>query len=265
MKLGHRFVAVALGLACGMTMIAPVGGASQPVVATPLRILVTNDDGVSADGIDALVQGLLGAADVEVTVIAPAEDMSGTGRQTTKGALSVSETTTDSGYPALAVDGFPADTVKYAVKHLDALPDLIMSGINAGSNLGPIIYGSGTVGAVFQARKHGVSAVALSQGDDGAPADYPSGVEAALAWLDEHRADLAARQLGDPVIAETVNIPSCATGEIRGTLRTKVAKVAVRDDTSDCTSTKEVKRRDDVSAFLLGYITVSAVPKLNRR
>jgi 5'-nucleotidase len=254
-------VAVAVGIPLSVLASAPANAGSDAVAAEPLRILVTNDDGVGADGIDALVQGLRGVAGVEVTVIAPAEDMSGTGRQTTKGPLSASETTTKSGYPALAIDGFPADTVKYAVEHLVAKPDLVMSGINAGSNLGPIVYGSGTVGAVMQARKRGISGVALSQGDEGAPADYPSGVQAALEWLSEHRAELASRKPGEPLLIESVNIPSCAVGEIRGTLRTKVAKLAVRDDTSDCTSTKKVKRREDVAAFLLGYITVSAVPK----
>ncbi|MSO78421.1 MAG: survival protein SurE [Acidimicrobiia bacterium] len=265
MKVAPRLVAVALATVLSTAIIAPAGAGPVAVPTAPLRILVTNDDGVSADGIDALVQGLLGVADVEVTVIAPLEDMSGTGTQTTGGTLTAISTTTKSGYPALAIDGFPADTVKYAVSHLDQLPQLVMSGINAGSNLGPIVYGSGTVGAVQEARKRGVPGVALSQGDEGVPANYPAGVEAALVWLDEHLDALVARERGDPLVIESVNIPTCIAGEIRGTLRTKIAKVVIRDDTSDCTSTKAVKKHDDNTAFLLGYITVSALPKPKRR
>ena len=264
MRCGRQLVALAGGVALSLTIVVPAGAGPDPATSEPLHILVTNDDGVSSDGIDALVQGLLGVAGVEVTVIAPLEDMSGTGAQTTSGALRATPTTTKSGYPATAIDGFPADTVKYAVKHLATLPDLVMSGINAGSNRGAITYGSGTVGAVLQARKRGIPAVALSQGDEGVPADYPVGVKAAVAWLDEHRAALASRRAGDPLIIESVNIPTCITGEIRGTRRTKIAKFAVRDDTSDCESTEVVKGRNDIAAFLLGYITVSPVPKSKR-
>ena len=82
----------------------------------PLRVLVSNDDGVRAPGIDALVKALRKLPKVTVTVVAPAANQSGTGGKTTPGALTATRTTTKSGYPAIAVKGFPADSVNYALQ-----------------------------------------------------------------------------------------------------------------------------------------------------
>ena len=84
-------------------------------VATPLRVLVTNDDGVHAPGIDALVQALRALPQVTIIVVAPAVNQSGTGGKTTKGTLKTAPTTTASGYPATAVRGYPADTIRWAI------------------------------------------------------------------------------------------------------------------------------------------------------
>jgi 5'-nucleotidase len=232
------------------------------VTASPLRILVTNDDGVGSEGIDALVQGLRGVADVEITVVAPLEDMSGTGRQISRGRVTATATTTQSGFPATAVDGFPADTVIYAVKRLDLKPDLVMSGINAGANLGAISYGSGTVGAAMEAGLLGIPSVAFSQGDSDASADYASGAVAALTWLEQHRDSIAARRIDSFAIIESVNIPTCTSGVIRGTIRTKLATTAkgALDAVSDCASTLPVRGRSDITAFARGFITVAWVP-----
>ena len=85
----------------------------------------------------------------EVTVVAPATNQSGTGGQTTPGPLTVTDATTASGYPAKAVAGFPADTVIWALDQggVTQKPDLVVSGINFGQNLGPAVAISGTVGA----------------------------------------------------------------------------------------------------------------------
>jgi 5'-nucleotidase len=263
----RRCVALAVGATLAASVVGVISAGALPATGSPLRILVTNDDGVSADGIDALVQGLAGVPDVEVTVIAPAEDKSGTGIQTTRGRLTATPTTTKGGSPALAVDGFPADTVIYALKHLEQKPDLVMSGINAGANLGAITFGSGTVGAAKMAGRRGIPAVALSQGDEDAPPDYASGVEAALTWLDEHRAALSSPGDTDRVLVENVNIPTCTAGAIRGTLRTKTARTAkgAHGAVSDCASTSSVMPKDDITAFTEGYISVAPVPDPKRR
>lgn len=116
----------------------------------PLRILITNDDGVGAPGIDAMVEGLRGDPRNDVTVCAPAEERSSTGDQTTPTPppLQATETTTASGYPATAVDGFPADSVLYALENLyrDSTPHVVLSGINAGQNVGDIKPGGSQIG-----------------------------------------------------------------------------------------------------------------------
>lgn len=131
-----------------------------------LRVLVSNDDGVKAPGIDALVKGLRKLPQVKVTVVAPAENQSGSGGKTTAGTLKATKTTTKSGYPAVAVRGYPADSVNYAlakvVKKFQV--DLVIAGINRGVNLGPLLDLSGTVGAARAAARKGLPALATSQG-----------------------------------------------------------------------------------------------------
>ena len=231
--------------------------------AQVLRILVTNDDGVGADGIDAIVQGLLTLENVEVTVVAPLENQSGTGGSTTDGTLVVTDATTKSGYPAKAVAGFPADTIVWAVDQggIDFVPDLVVSGINLGQNYSAeIIPVSGTVGAARAAAARGIPSVAISQGVAEA-VDFPSGVEAGLEWVGEHIEELLARKDGDQVDSFTnINIPSCAPGtSIRGTVEVPVASLAGSDyNTQDCASTAEAT--SDVTGFQSGFVTISALP-----
>ena len=102
-------------------------------------MLVTNDDGVKAPGIDVLVEALRKLPNVRVTVVAPAENQSGDGRPATPdpASLTTSKTTTASGYPAVAVNGFPADTVLWALGGgVKQRPDLVVSGINSAENVG---------------------------------------------------------------------------------------------------------------------------------
>src|SRR4051794_29333196 len=132
-------VAVALLLLAGCSSSSDGagddGGTSETTTATaavpaePVRILVTNDDGVAAPGIDALVEGLRTLEGVEVTVVAPAENQSGKGGTVTGGVLVASDATTTSGYPAKAVAGTPADTIVWAIdqKGIDFTPDLVLS------------------------------------------------------------------------------------------------------------------------------------------
>jgi 5'-nucleotidase len=262
---GRRAATAALALAASTTVAVATAGAA-PAANAPLRILVTNDDGVGADGINALVQALRGVEGVQVTVIAPADDKSGTGATTTKGPLTATPTTTKSGFPATAVQGFPADTVIYALQHLDQKPDLVMSGINAGANLGAIINGSGTFGAAKTAAQRGLPAVAMSQGDTDVTPDYTSGAAAALAWLAQHRSALtpkAGRKA--PVVLDNVNIPTCATGTIRGTVHTRNAPTAAGaiGAVSNCASTL-TRPKNDIVAFTNGFISVAKVPVSKR-
>src|SRR5690606_18860910 len=129
--------------------------------AETLDILVSNDDGFDAEGIDAVVEALIALPDTNVTVVAPAENQSGSGGNTTPGELTATEEETLSGYPVTAVQGFPADAVNYGLENVvEEPPDLVVTGLNEGQNMGPIIDASGTVGAARAAVAQGIPALA---------------------------------------------------------------------------------------------------------
>ena len=252
-------VAVAVALAaCG-------GGgddddASNDADSDVLRILVTNDDGVTGEGIDALVAGLETLPDVEVTVVAPAEDRSGTGDTVSDTPPTASETTLLGGHQAVAVAGFPADSVLYALdKVLDQRPHVVVSGVNKGQNLGPVVFASGTVGAARTAAGRGVPALAVSQGLADPP-DYAAAVELALDWVTDHRKDLLVGEVQTETIAN-MNVPTCATGEVRGLVDVPSATDGGERmfNPPDCTST-ENHPADDIDGFLNGYATLANVP-----
>ena len=106
------------------------------------------------------------------------------------GTLTTPPATTASGYEATAVTGFPADTVTAALDQLGVKPNVVMSGINAGQNLGGVTDLSGTVGAARAAAARGIPALAVSQGLGDAP-QYDNAAKLAVAWLAKHRAELA--------------------------------------------------------------------------
>jgi 5'-nucleotidase len=144
------------------------------------EILVTNDDGIDAPGIRALAEGL---ADVgNVTVVAPDNDQSATGRALSR---EVSVEDHELGY---AVGGTPSDCVVAGLEALGPYPDLVVSGVNEGANLGMYVLGrSGTVSAAVEAAFFGVPAIAtslfLTSGDFGSethPEDYETAVEATV-------------------------------------------------------------------------------------
>lgn len=232
-------------------------------VVEPLRILVTNDDGVGADGIDVVVQSLLQLENVEVTVVAPLENQSGTGGKTTDGALTVTDATTKSGYASKAVAGFPADTIIWAIDQhgIDFVPDLVVSGINNGQNYSlEIVSLSGTVGAARAAALRNIPSIAVSQGLADAP-DFPIAADAVVKWVEAHRDELLARADGDAV-NEFVNInaPSCAAGlTVRGIIEVPIESMGTSDyNANDCAST--VEPTGDVSGFQNGYVTISMLP-----
>ncbi len=93
-----------------------------------LEILVTNDDGYDADGIDAVAEALAALEGVEVVVVAPREQQSGRGGTFTNGPVASAEAETASGRPVTTVDGFPADAVRVALEEMGLEPDLVVSG-----------------------------------------------------------------------------------------------------------------------------------------
>jgi 5'/3'-nucleotidase len=239
------------------TTIAP----TSTTTAEKLRVLVTNDDGVTAPGIDALVEALRKLDNTSVTVIAPATNQSGSGSKTTGGTLTAFDAKTASGYPAKAVKGFPADSVIYALDQggLTERPHVVISGTNNGQNLGTVVDASGTIGAARAAAQRGIPALAVSQGLANAthPADYPASVAAAVAWLGKHRAELAARDTAStaPSTVTNMNVATCPSGEPRtavvvGSVDTTANGIG---PTVDCV-TAFPSPKSDVEAFLHGYV-----------
>lgn len=146
-------------------------------------ILVTNDDGVHAPGILALVQAMRELSS-DVQVIAPATNQSAGGhKKTLVQDLPVSKTTLEDGTPALAVSGSPADCIALAGLGLIKWPPrIVVSGINRGGNMGQDITYSGTVTAALEATIHGVPgiAVSLNQRDANHVDDYLVAARAAI-------------------------------------------------------------------------------------
>ncbi len=233
---------------------------TAPVEAVPLMILVSNDDGVEGEGIDALAQGLAAMDDVKVFVVAPLTDQTGQGGKETERELAVTDVKLGSGFTARAVDGYPADSVRVAVDELGIDPDLLITGINAGQNLGPALDISGTVGAARAGVARGIPALATSQGTP--EFDYASAVPLIVEWVETHRNEL---MTGDvPVEVTNLNIPSCSEGEIRGTVEVDAeltGDLVASLGAQDCTSTEpEEALTTDVEAFLNGFATFSTIP-----
>lgn len=123
-----------------------------------MRILVTNDDGVYAPGIQALAKALSEIG--EVVIVAPDRDRSGASHSLT---LSNPLKVTHIEENIISVQGTPTDCVHLALTGLlDKVPDIVVSGINAGANMGDDVIYSGTVGAAMEGRFLGLPAIAIS-------------------------------------------------------------------------------------------------------
>ena len=229
--------------------------------AEPIRVMVTNDDGVDAEGIDALVEALDTRDDVEVVVIAPDVNKSGSGGKTTPGPLAATDSTTASGHPATAVDGFPADTVIYAIDQEGLDFDLVISGINDGQNIAQVVDISGTVGAARQAAQLGVPALATSQGF-GDPPDFPTAVGLVMNWLDDNIDAVRAGTLGTDMVSN-LNVPTCPDGEIQGLVEVPVSEVDGDINAVDCTG--DGAPVDDLTGFTNGWATLSQLAPTGSR
>jgi len=172
-------------------------------------ILLTNDDGITAPGLVAMYRHLAGMAQVQV--VAPETVQSATGHGITLSQpLLTSKVEVENAFTGTAVAGSPADCVKLAISHLlPRRPDLVISGINSGANVGINVIYSGTVAAAIEAAFLGVPAIALSlylKRD--IPPDYARTATLARKCIDEI---LDAGLSGGQVVS--VNIPSLRPNE----------------------------------------------------
>ena len=146
-----------------------------------MKLIVTNDDGIEAEGLQTLVR--LASRWGEVVVVAPAEPQSGVGHQlTTDRPIRVDKLAGE----RYRIWGTPADCSRLALNCLASDGDWVLSGINHGGNLGVDVYESGTVAAAREAAIHGCKAVALSHYTvKGRSVDWPLAAERLRPILDD--------------------------------------------------------------------------------
>ncbi len=138
-----------------------------------LQFLLTNDDGIDAEGLHRL-EGCLEAMG-QITVVAPDRERSAVSHGLTINVPLKLNKIRERHY---TLNGTPADCVIFALKHVfQSPPDLVISGINHGANLGDDIMYSGTVAAAREASRHGIPAIAFSQAYDEEPIRFEQGVE----------------------------------------------------------------------------------------
>jgi 5'-nucleotidase len=196
-----------------------------------MRVLLTNDDGITAPGLQAARHALRQVEGVEVDVIAPDSNRSATARSiTTRSPLTVEEVEFGDGDKGYATDGTPVDCVRFAELGLVGhRPDLIFSGINHGANLGDDITYSGTVAAAFEGIILGIPAVAFSQQSSGGGMGYVSGqfdFGAVARFAAELVRGLLSKSMPD---ATLINV-NCPAGEPKGVEVTKLGKRIYNDE-----------------------------------
>jgi 5'-nucleotidase len=174
-----------------------------------MHILLTNDDGIHADGLWAVEKAL--SEEHQVTVVAPDTERSAVAHSITLAhPLRVNKIQTNGGF-GFAVSGTPADCVKLGVLEIAQVqPDLVISGINRGHNVGVNLNYSGTVSAAKEAALMGIPAIAVSQDTN---ADHGYGMAARFV------AGLVAQVMENGLPSRTflnVNVPGCPGDQIEG-------------------------------------------------
>jgi len=191
-----------------------------------VHILVSNDDGYRAQGISVLVEAL--AAEYEVSIVAPERNCSGASNSLTlERGLRACQLEDNVYY----VDGTPTDSVHLAITGLlEKEPDMVVSGINAGANMGDDVLYSGTVAAAMEGRHLGLPAVAVSM-DSYTPEYYETGAQAVVQLLKDFK------DVSFPAnTILNINVPDIPWSEIKGFKATRLGSrhrsegVIIQDD-----------------------------------
>lgn len=252
-------LAIAVWLAAVLAFPTAAHSADPP---QRLLILLANDDGFDAPGLRALIDAFQPIADV--VVAAPASEQSGKGHGLTlRDPIFVTERRQADGSSWYAVDGPPATCVRLAVEALlPRRPDLVISGINRGDNLGATVFHAGTLGAAREGAIVGIAAIAVSiRGDD--PADYRAAAAYVRQLVDQLRDGGALR----PGLFLNVNVPA---GERKGVMMARLSTRPRHDTFEKRTSPRgrvyywpdfrqleDDEEGTDVWAFVRGYVTVT--------
>jgi 5'-nucleotidase len=229
------------------------------------HILITNDDGIHAEGLRALVDAVreLGT----VSVAAPHTERSATAQSITLRQPIYYEQVAEREW---AIEGTPTDAVILALNRLlDSIPDLVISGINRGGNMGENVYYSGTVGAAMEATINRIPAFAISVAHRGREFDYGTAAR-------------FARRLAEVILKEglpegvmlNVNVPQSASGEVRFTRQSqKITRNVLKEESDpsgrlgywlyEQVTTEGVDSGSDYAAVFSGAVSVTPL-SLNR-
>ena len=179
-----------------------------------MRILVTNDDGYDAKGLRTLV-GILRKYG-EITVVAPKRPQSGMSMAVTMGfkPIAVKHISEEEGEDWWYLDGTPASCIKFGIDNVlaPARPDLVVSGVNHGSNAATAAIYSGTIGAAMEGAVNGIPALGVSLDTFNPDADF-SGVEALLPKILDQ---LLPQMQGHYGLFYNINFPARPAAELRG-------------------------------------------------
>lgn len=177
-----------------------------------MRILLTNDDGINAPGLYVL-EKIAAAFSDDIWICAPSEEQSGTGHSLT---LTRPVRLREHAPRRFSVSGTPTDAVTMALKKvLPGKPDLILSGVNRGANLGDDVTYSGTVSAAFEGALAGVRSIALSQVYSREDAGHDVSFAAAEAWGERILRPLLDAPFANRTLVN-VNFPARRAEDVRG-------------------------------------------------
>ncbi len=213
------FVVVAALLPASGCLGGPesAGAAPKAQPPRPLRILISNDDGIESPGIAALAEALGKIG--EVTVAAPVRNQSGTSHAMTANKLIVVKEGTRDGQRWAAIDALPATCVRLALDTLlPSKPDIVVSGINKGENLGVVTYYSATVACAREAAFQGIPALAVNL-ENGEGMNYGTAAEFVAALI----RSLSLHGLRRGVYLN-INVPALPREGIKGILITRQDK-----------------------------------------
>lgn len=208
-------------------------------------MLLTNDDGIGAQGLHAIRRELRKIEGIQLDVIAPDSNRSATARSiTTRSPLSVEEVRFEDGDLGHATDGTPVDCVRFAdVGLLGGRPDLIVSGINHGVNLGDDVTYSGTVAAALEGIVLGIPAIAASQQSEERHLGYTPSRHFEFEIGARFMADLVRQVMEDPIPPASLINLNFPAGEPEGVEVTKLGKRLYRDELRKVTEDVENGRR----------------------
>lgn len=214
-----------------------------------MKILLTNDDGVHARGL-AVLETIARTLSDDITIVAPLEEQSGKGRSLT---LTEPVRLRRFGERRLAVTGTPTDAVMMALGDVmrEGKPDLILSGVNRGANLGEDVSYSGTVSAAMEGALAGIRSVALSQRyGETAPGEKVS-FDAAEQWAERVLRPLLAADWA-PRTLMNINFPPIPAADVKGV---KPVRQGLRDY-----GRLKLDRRTDPRGFPYYWFGLGRVP-----